>query len=131
MAHCTGSELGARILKAVYFPDSDFLVAEAGSSPSQVWRSILEEKEVLLKGLIRRVGTSVDTNIRTMNWIPRDGMLRPLASVRPNPPELVSDLIDSSACWDRQKLLQFFYPTDVEVISNIPLSTRRQGDFWA
>jgi hypothetical protein len=66
-----------------------------------------------------------------MNWIPRDGMLRPLASVRPNPPELVSDLIDSSACWDRQKLLQFFYPTDVEVISNIPLSTRRQGDFWA
>jgi hypothetical protein len=79
------NSLSARILKAVYFPDSDFLVAEAGSSPSQVWRSILEEKEVLLKGLIRRVGTSVDTNIRTMNWIPRDGMLRPLASVRPNP----------------------------------------------
>jgi hypothetical protein len=33
--------------------------------------------------------------------------------------------------WDKQKLETFFPLMDREVIFNIPLSTRRQGDFWA
>jgi hypothetical protein len=43
---------------------------------------MLEGKEVLLKGLIRRIGTSKETNIWSMNWIARNGMLRPMASTR-------------------------------------------------
>jgi hypothetical protein len=34
--------LSARILKVVYFPGGDFIVATLRSRPSQVWRSILE-----------------------------------------------------------------------------------------
>jgi hypothetical protein len=34
------TSLSARILKAVYFPNVDFLAAELGSSPSRIWRSI-------------------------------------------------------------------------------------------
>jgi hypothetical protein len=47
-------------------------------------------------------------------------------------PWLVSDLIDKQTrSWNRQKLETFFYPMDVEVICNIPLSHRNQTDFWA
>ena len=49
--------LSARILKAVYYPSSGFLVAELGASPSRIWRAIIDGKEVLKQGLIRRIGT--------------------------------------------------------------------------
>jgi hypothetical protein len=34
--------LSARVLKAVYFPMTDALEAEVGSSPSRVWRAIVD-----------------------------------------------------------------------------------------
>jgi hypothetical protein len=40
--------LSARVLKAVYFPDVDFLAAQLGSSPSRIWRSIIDGREVLM-----------------------------------------------------------------------------------
>jgi hypothetical protein len=72
--------LSARILKAVYFSDGDFLDAEVGASPSRIWRAIIDGKEVLQNGLIRRIGTGLGTNIWSMNWLPRDGTLRPCAA---------------------------------------------------
>jgi hypothetical protein len=41
------SSLSAGILEAVYFPERDFLEAELGSSPSHIWRAILDGREVL------------------------------------------------------------------------------------
>ena len=40
------SSLSARVLKAVYYPNVDFLEAGLGVSPSRVWRAISEGKEV-------------------------------------------------------------------------------------
>ena len=51
------NSLSAQILKDVYFPNCEFLEAELGTRPSQVWRSILEGREVLKQGLIKRIGT--------------------------------------------------------------------------
>jgi hypothetical protein len=34
--------LSSRMLKAIYFPESELLNAELGSHPSQVWRAIYE-----------------------------------------------------------------------------------------
>jgi len=59
--------LSARILKAVYFPSGEFLVAQLGSRPSRVWRSILDRREVLTQGLVRRIGTGETTEIWNMN----------------------------------------------------------------
>ena len=36
------NSLSARILKAVYFPNTNFLEAELGNHPSQIWRAIIE-----------------------------------------------------------------------------------------
>ena len=48
--------LSARILKAIYFPQADFLEAELGSHPSQVWRAIFEGRNAMKQCLIRRIG---------------------------------------------------------------------------
>ena len=36
------NSLSARVLQSVYYPNSEFLEAELGSSPSKIWRSILD-----------------------------------------------------------------------------------------
>jgi hypothetical protein len=130
------NSLSARILKAVYFPNGDFLEAELGSSPSRIWRSIMDGREVLKQGLIKRIGTGEETLIWDTNWLPRDGLLRPLScmldSTVHEPPTLVSELIDDvSMTWNQELLGTVFLPMDAELIANIPLSTRRQSDFWA
>ncbi|XP_071684967.1 uncharacterized mitochondrial protein AtMg00310-like [Lolium perenne] len=73
--------LSARILKAVYFPNNDFLDAQLGDSPSHIWRAIQDGKDVLKQGLIRRIGNGEDTMIWNTNWIPRNGFLRPVTCV--------------------------------------------------
>jgi hypothetical protein len=73
------SSLSARILKAICFPNGDFLEAELGSSPSKIWRSIFDGREVLAHGIIKRIGTVEETSIWETNWLPRDGLLRPVS----------------------------------------------------
>ena len=55
--------LSARVLRAVYYPHGDFLGADLGVRPSRIWRSIMEGKEVLSQGIIRRIGTGDSTEI--------------------------------------------------------------------
>jgi hypothetical protein len=87
------TSLSARILKAVYFPQGDFLGANLGSAPSKIWRSMLDGRKVLQLGLIRRIGTGLTTSIWSMDWLPSDSMRRLIPSVAPHPPQLVSELI--------------------------------------
>jgi hypothetical protein len=124
--------LSARVLKAVYFPDVDFLAAQLGSSPSRIWHSIIDGREVLMQGLIRRIGSGENTNIWSMDWLPVQGLRRPVSSNKSNPLQHVSELIDmSTVSWDKAELHKWFSPSDVEAITKIPLSTRHQEDFWA
>ena len=55
--------LGARLLKAVYYPSCEVLYAELGNHPSQIWRAIVQGKEVLKQGLVRRIGDGRTTGI--------------------------------------------------------------------
>lgn len=124
--------ISARILKVVYYPTCDFLEAELGKNPSQVWRSIFEGRDTLKLGLIRRIGRGNDTNIWLDNWIPRDFKLRPVCSKTSNPPQNVSELINyTSASWNAELLDENFFAMDKEAILNIPLSSRAHADFWS
>ena len=78
------------------------------------------------------LGTGVDTNIWHDNWLPRDYKLRPICARTQNPPMLASELIDGAikTC-DRQVLEEHFIEPDIDVITNIPLSSRVQSNFWA
>ena len=124
--------LSARVLKARYYPNCDLLEATLGAAPSQVWRAILEGRDVLAQGLIKRIGSGLQTSIWGQNWLPRDYKLRPICARSTNPPVLVSELIDPiTMVWNKQTLVENFIAPDVEVIQSIPLSTRTQDDFWS
>jgi hypothetical protein len=124
--------LSARILKSVYFQNKQFLDADLGSSPSRIWRSILEGRDCLNKGLIRRIGNGESTDLWNMNWLPMSGYPRPIKTEQANHLRWVSKIINQSeARWDTEKIQQLFTPADAEAILSIPLSTRNQSDFWA
>jgi hypothetical protein len=91
------TSLSARILRAVYFPATDLINAELGSSPSQVWRAIIEGRNTLSLGLIKRIGTGEQTYIWHDNWLPRDFKLRPVCARTVDPPSKVSELISAAS----------------------------------
>jgi hypothetical protein len=127
-----GSSLSVRVLKVVYFPQTEFMEARLGSAPSRNWRAILDGRDVLERDLIRRIGDGETTDIWKTSWLPRDGRRRPVRSTVARAPQWVCELIDSTtASWDQQKLHTYFVPVDREAILNIPICSRRQADFWA
>jgi hypothetical protein len=91
------ASLSAHILKALYYPQGDFLSATLGSTPSWIWRSLLDGREVLQQGLIRRIGSSETTSIWSMDWLPTDSMRQPVPSSAQHPPHLVSELINHTS----------------------------------
>lgn len=64
------NSLCARVLKGRYFHDTDFLSATRKKHASQTWRAILAGREVLTKGLVRRIGDGSTTDIWHDKWIP-------------------------------------------------------------
>lgn len=124
--------LSARILKSVYFPETDFLSAQLGNHPSQNWRAVIEGRDTLKQGLIRRIGNGETTSIWNSNWIPRKENMRPIVSLVPNPPQFVLELIEPvNARWNVQLLEEVFLPYDAVAIQKIPICTRNIEDFWS
>lgn len=119
------------MLKATYYPDGEFLNAPLGTRPSQTWRTILDGRDVLMHGLIRRIGNGKSTLIWEDNWLPRDRLLRPVCQKTVLHLTKVLELIDhTNATWRRELLDQFLVETDKEKILNVPLSTMNQADIW-
>ena len=122
--------LSARILKSIYHPDCSLLDAELGTHPSQIWRAILDGRDIMSQGIIRRIGHGESTNIWTDNWIPRQSYKRPIASLVPLPPLHVSELIETTTTsWRVELIRSVFTPIDAEAILHIPICMRRVDDF--
>ena len=114
--------LSARLLKSIYYPNSNILEANLGGHPSQTWRAIMEGRDILKQGIIKCVGNGQTTRIWEDNWIPTNVMMRPITCLSNNPPTRVSKLIDAtSATWRMERLHQFFLAPDVKAIASIPL----------
>jgi len=126
------NSLRACLLKSIYFPSGDFLKATIEGNSSKTWRAICDGLDVLKQGIIKRIGDGESTSIWDCNWLPRTGLMRPLCTLKPNPPSQVSELIDhTSMSWKTDIFQEFFIPMDSEKISRIPLSQRKQDDCWA
>jgi hypothetical protein len=109
--------LSARILKASYFPNGSILDVELGSRASQVWRTVLEGRDIMKQGIIRRIGSGQDTDIWADNWIPKSSSLRPIISLVPAPPTKVSELLNiSMATWNVDLVRSVFIPFDADDI---------------
>jgi acyl-CoA synthetase (AMP-forming)/AMP-acid ligase II len=124
--------LSAQILKAVYYPIGDVLTSRAGSHPSKIWRSILEGRDIMRQGLIRRIRTGESTHCWNDNWLPCGEAMRLIACLKAEQADIpmrVAELIDATiASWNTQKLEEFFLPMDIEVIRSIPINSRWHDD---
>ena len=119
-------------MKAAYYPGGTILEAEVGSKPSQIWRAIIEDCDLLKQGIIRRIGNGQTTEIWVDNWIPKEMIPRPITSLVANPPRYVSELmLPAAASWNEGVIRQVFLPIDAEAILRIPVCTRNIEDFWA
>lgn len=116
------NSLCSRVLKARYFPSSDFMSATAPKSSSAIWRAIIAGKEALSTGLLKRVGSGTSVSIWEDKWIPCTRSLTPIAHIGNAHLHRVSDLIDAETwIWKSQVIRENFIPPDVDVILNIPL----------
>ncbi|XP_025703426.1 histidine kinase CKI1-like [Arachis hypogaea] len=95
----------SRMLKAKYFRYTDFLHAEIGSVSSGGWRSVLEGRKVIEKGLLWKIGS--DTNVRIFHdpWLPPPVPFNVPQNALTIPPDLqvyyVSALLYPDRSWNR------------------------------
>lgn len=96
------NSLCAKVMKGKYFPTGDFLLTTKRRQSSATWRSILYGRDVLQKGLIKRVGPG-DINIWQENWILGLRSMKPLARMPNANVVRVSDLfILGTRVWDER-----------------------------
>lgn len=110
------NSLCGRVLKGRYYHDTDFLSASRRKYASQTWRAILAGREVLTKGLLRRIWDGNLTNIWYDRWIPNHFDGKPL--IRPAAPVLnsVSELITASGVWNEELIKHTFADIDAMAI---------------
>ncbi|KAI5338395.1 hypothetical protein L3X38_017666 [Prunus dulcis] len=109
------------MLKARYFPNSDFLAALRGSLPSLTWQSLLLGRDLLRLGLRWHIGDGRLVNIYGDSWVPYDRVFT--IQLIPNLPSTsqVCDLITASGRWDVGKIYDTFSFPEAEAILSIPL----------
>ncbi|KAF7839015.1 ribonuclease H [Senna tora] len=109
-----------------------FMEAGLGSNPSFTWRSILHGREVLKKGLIRRIGDGVKTNLFNTQWIPSiENFSSPYTNQQMGLDATVNMLfMQDSKTWNVPLIMQNFEPTIAKAILSIPLSKTGAVDVW-
>ena len=65
-----GNSLLYRVLKAKYFPTSDFVHALIGHNPSYIWRSLIFAQRLVIEGLRWRVGNGANIKVWQDKWVP-------------------------------------------------------------
>ena len=90
-----GESLVYKVLKAKYFPTTDFVHASIGHNPSYTWRSLISAQSLVIEGMRWRVGNGANIKI----W--QDKCLPGVSSHKVLSPRLflsadmnVADLID-------------------------------------
>jgi hypothetical protein len=124
--------LCARVLKARYYRENDFLSATCPKRASYTWRSIVKGRELLKEGLVWRVGDGASIRVMEDNWIPRNSAQHPLGCKEEECPVYLKDfLLPSGGAWDETKLESYFYEQDVQDILQIKVGRPGWADFRA
>lgn len=113
-----------RILKARYWEKGSFLSAVAKNHHSPIWRDILKGRELLEKGLVRRIGNGRSTSIWYHWWVGEGPLVDVMGS---NIPEFmshwqVSNIIKRDR-WDTKKISHLLPLDIIKQIGEIPLAS--------
>lgn len=64
------SPLVSAIMKAKYFPSTQFLDAKLGTNPSYAWRRIMAAMDIVKAGTRRKIGNGLSTKVWNVPWLP-------------------------------------------------------------
>lgn len=121
----------ARLLKAQYYRDTNFLEAPLDHNPSLTWHSILEGREVIAAGALWQVRDGTRINIRSDKWLADygEGKIQDV-EVMPEDLQLVFQLLlQNTARWNSEIIEQNFSNKDATAIMNLPLSQNMHADW--
>lgn len=76
------NSLADKVLRAKYFPTTNFLKKKLGSNPSYFWQSILFARPLLEDGLLWRIGNGETVSIWTNKWLPSHNTFKSQNSIR-------------------------------------------------
>jgi hypothetical protein len=120
----------AKIFKAKYYPNSDFLRAKQSHNSSFSWQSIQKASWLLKKDCRWIIGDGKSIDIWKDSWIhPQFGSTTSTKQPDDTTFHRVSDLIDNqNRCWKDQIIRQIFYPTEADQICFIPITNTNHDD---
>ncbi|KAK2665102.1 hypothetical protein Ddye_003676 [Dipteronia dyeriana] len=98
---------------------------------SFLWNNLIWGKELLEKGLRKRVGNGISIRIHKDNRVPRSWNLKIISAPTLGDNATVDNLLLSSRGWDMLKIKNNFIQLDVEAILQIPTGARNNKDTTA
>ncbi|KAF4347508.1 hypothetical protein G4B88_020631 [Cannabis sativa] len=102
-----------------------------GRSPSYIWKSIIWGRELLIKGLRKRVGTGDTILVFQDPWLPRPFSFKPTSFNHSHSNLLVKDLMaETRIGWNVDLLRVLFNEADQQCIGSIPLCKFPKEDSW-
>lgn len=111
--------------KARYFQNSSFMIADVGSHPSFVWRSLLAAGDIIFRSSKWRVGNDTTIGVYNHKWLTHT----PIPLTEAALDMRVCKLIDEDTRqWDRGKLEAIFSQRTWEDILTIPLNHLQSQD---
>ncbi|KAL0017429.1 hypothetical protein SO802_004498 [Lithocarpus litseifolius] len=124
-----------KVLKAKYFPTTEFSQAVLGNNPSFTWRNIMAAQPLIKYGLWWRLGNGERIRIWGDKWLPKP-LTFMVSSPRLFMPQdmKVGELIDKEVdSWKVGAVDALFLPHEAEAIKAIPISTNLPEDkqIWA
>lgn len=129
---CQPKSLVAKVFKAMYYPQSSFLAANIGSSPSFIWRSLLAAQDMLKQGTVCRVGSGATINITSEPWLSCEDnpfVLTDNAGLMGKP--VSSLMVTGEKQWDTDLIHDMFNARDASLILSIPLSNNESDyRYW-
>jgi hypothetical protein len=120
------------VLKGKYYPNGDFISTRKKKRASDTWRVILFGREVLQKGIVKRIGPGNTIKIWEDNWLPGAVNLKPL--VRPPGAILVTVeelFLPGTRQWEVELVHGSFDAWDAEEILKLRQGTHMEEDIVA
>ncbi|GER34282.1 RNA-directed DNA polymerase (reversetranscriptase)-related family protein [Striga asiatica] len=117
--------LVARVIKGRYYPNSNLFEAKKRNSDSWMWRSWLNARDSLKRGVRFKIGDGKSIDIWKDPWVPNLSQFTPSCHSSRDREELktVSDpFLTGKNKWDKKLVRQTFNPYEAEEILSIRLS---------
>ena len=124
------TSLLTRLLKGRYFPNSNIFITGPGNKSSFIWKSLLEGRDLLKKGMRTLISNGQSTSIWGDPWLPTNPP-RPPRRIEGVESDLrqVSELMsDRSSQWNMDLMGDIIVAEDLEIITKIRLSPVKPPD---